>query len=303
MKVSDNNKSSSKGLAVIIALVCFIVSAFFNVATAQDWPTYQHDNERSGITTEQLELPLEVIWQYKSRYAPSPAWPEPAKHNYGHFRRFNLKPKVIFDRAYQIVAAGNSIYFGSSADDKVYCLDAVTGREKWSFFTEGPVRLAPTIANGKVYVGSDDGWAYCLDAENGKLLWKYNPAEKERRIPGNGRIISARPIRSGIMIRDGLAVFCAGIFPAEDVYLVMLNAENGAEQHKKKINVSPQGYMMAKEGKLFTPTGRTTPLPIYPTVSKKKSKLAKDPNSPLIRAGNFTFSGGQDKVVAFKADR
>lgn len=44
-------------------------------------------------------------------------------------------------------------------------------RVKWSFFTEGPVRLAPAIFDDKVYVGPDDGVVYCLKSENGDLVW------------------------------------------------------------------------------------------------------------------------------------
>ena len=32
----------------------------------------------------------------------------------------------------------------------------------------GPVRLAPAVADGKVYAGSDDGFVYCLDARTGQ---------------------------------------------------------------------------------------------------------------------------------------
>ena len=38
------------------------------------WPTYLHDNERSGITPESLELPLVESWKYKARQMPRPGW-------------------------------------------------------------------------------------------------------------------------------------------------------------------------------------------------------------------------------------
>ena len=69
----------------------------------------------------------------------------------------------MYDQAYHVVVADNGVYFGSSSDDKVYCLDIDTGKEKWSFFAEGPVRLAPSIYNGKIYFGSDDGYVYNRD--------------------------------------------------------------------------------------------------------------------------------------------
>ena len=69
----------------------------------------------------------------------------------------------------------------------MYCLDAATGKVRWRFFTEGPVRLAPTVSDGKVYVGSDDG----------RLVWKYRADPESNLIPGNGRVISSSPVRTG----------------------------------------------------------------------------------------------------------
>jgi len=182
-----------------------------------DWPTYLHDNARSGVTAERLEMPLNEVWVFKSRHAPMPAWPAPAKQDIWHELR-ELRPVVTYDRAFH-VAIGDSpdgprVYFGSSADDKVYCLDAATGEVCWTFFTEGPVRLAPTVVNGKVYFGSDDGWAYCLDATDGNLVWRQRPALDERRIPGNGRVISYMPARTGVLVDNGVAYYGSGLFPS-----------------------------------------------------------------------------------------
>ena len=87
---------------------------------AADWPTYMHDNRRSGITTENLPDRLYLHWQYSARNAPLPAWPEPAETDYWH-REANLKPRVIYDKAFHVVSGGNKIYFASTSDDKLYC--------------------------------------------------------------------------------------------------------------------------------------------------------------------------------------
>ncbi len=50
---------------------CLVVLAFACwMASAEDWATYLHDNARSGITTEQLRLPLREVWVYTSKHAP-----------------------------------------------------------------------------------------------------------------------------------------------------------------------------------------------------------------------------------------
>ncbi|MCD6598936.1 MAG: PQQ-binding-like beta-propeller repeat protein, partial [Bacteroidales bacterium] len=237
----------------------FILAITINSLFAQDWPTYQNDVQRSCITPNNLKLPLNLQWKHQATIAPSPAWPAPAKTDFWH-REENLKPRVIFDRAYHVISVEDKVYFGSSANDKVYCLDAKTGKEEWSFFTGGPVRLAPSYTNGKIYFGSDDGVAYCLDAKKGTLIWKIEASKSKKMIPGNERIISTSAIRTGVLVDDGVAYFCAGMFPNEGVELYAVNANNGNIIWKEtNLQISPQGYMLASKTNLYIPTGRTRP--------------------------------------------
>lgn len=229
-----------------------------NMASAEDWQTYQHDNRRSGVTSERLSSTLYEQWRYSSRHEPQPAWPLPAKQDFWH-NMYELRTKIKYDRTFHVVAVGDAVYFSSSADDKIYCLDASTGEERWAFFTEAPVRLAPTVWDEKSYVGSDDGCVYCLDTQDGELIWKYRALPIDRKIPGNGRMISVCPIRTGVIVEDGIAYFGAGLFPKESVYLCAINARNGTEIWKKPATISPQGYLLASKTRLYVPTGKTAP--------------------------------------------
>jgi outer membrane protein assembly factor BamB len=166
---------------------------------------------------------------------------------------------VTYDRAFGVVGTGDIVYFGSSADDKIYALDAITGQVRWTFFTEGPVRLAPVVVDGRVYFGCDDGYVYCLSGNDGSLVWRYRAAEQNRMVPGNGRMMSMWPVRTGLVVDEGKVYFAAGLFPTQGTYLIALSADNGAELWKHKINISPQGYMLASEEMLYVPTGRTGP--------------------------------------------
>jgi outer membrane protein assembly factor BamB len=218
-----------------------------------------HDNRRSGITSEQLPLPLQEAWVCTARHAPSPAWPAPAKVDYWHGLR-DLAARVTYDRAFQVAAAGDALYFGSSADDKVYCLDAATGRVRWVFFTGGPVRLAPTVFAGKVYVGSDDGQVYCLAAGGGAEVLKARQAPATRQVIGNGRMISASPARTGVLVAGGIAYFATGLFPTEGVSLCAIDARDRSEKWRPKpLNLSPQGYLLASDTHLYVPGGRMAP--------------------------------------------
>ncbi|MDP8246054.1 MAG: PQQ-binding-like beta-propeller repeat protein [Candidatus Hinthialibacter antarcticus] len=242
-----------------LAITLFAIAVQFISVQAEDWPTYRKDNSRSGVTSEALQAPLSLEWLHQAKHAPKPAWPGPARRD-GWHKVDNLKPRVIFDWAYHIVAADGKVFYGSSADDKVYCIDANSGEELWSFFTDAPVRLAPSYENGKLYVGSDDGNAYCLNADNGELIWKKKPSSLDFRVSGHNRMMSLWPVRSGVLVDNGEAYFCAGLFPVEGVYVTAHNAENGDEVWTKKVeNIPPQGYLLASDNKLYVPTGRGTP--------------------------------------------
>ena len=164
------------------------------------------------------------------------------------------------------VKLGESLFFGSSADGKVYAMDVRTGRVRWSVRTGGPVRLAPTVWRDRVYVGSDDGWVYCLNAADGSVRWRFHAAPSDQQLLGHGRMISLWPVRTGVLVDQGKAYFAAGVFPAEGLYLYCVDAETGkviwrndAFAQGGRGEVSPQGYMLASLEKLFLPSGRGIP--------------------------------------------
>ena len=236
---------------------CFLITC--GVCAAENWPTYRHDNRRTAITSERLQPPLIHAWTYTPNQEPCPAWDQsPAKQDFWQ-EFFDLPPRVTFDRAYYVVSAEDGVYFGSSADDRIYCLDASTGNERWSYCTDAPVRLPPTVVDSKLYAGSDDGNLYCLNAQDGTLIWKYRPAGTDRRIIGNKRMISLWPIRSGVLVEGDTAYCAAGLFPQEGAYLCAVDAAQGMEKWKQSIDVSPQGCLLASTSRLYVPTGRTNP--------------------------------------------
>ena len=190
------------------------------LAFGEDWPAFRRDVQRSATTSEALEFPLERAWSYQSAQPPAPAWPPP------HFILLN---RLDFDYAPQPVAAENVICFGSSSDDTVRALNLETGKLRWNFITGGPVRIAPQIADERVFFASDDGSAYCVDLRSGELIWKFNAAPNSEQYLGNGRMISRWPIRTGVLVDNGIAYFAAGIWATEGVFVYALEAETGRE--------------------------------------------------------------------------
>lgn len=291
------------GTAVTLFLF-FSVSLLNNAAG--DWPTYNHDNARTGVTDEKLAMPLERHWEFKALHAPSPVWPPPAKADYFH-KVFNMKPRVVYDRAFHVVAAGKSVYWGSSSANAVYCLDQETGQVRWRFCVGGPVRLAPTIAGDKLLFGSDDGYIYCLDRKTGTLLWRTYPGGESAYLPANGRICSSRPVRSGILVLGEKGYYCAGIIPSQGMYHGIVDISSGKVLEENEISDPAQGYLHVTQGRIFSSNGRLKPGQVRKLDKHEKAQpaiaLAVSSGFPYCVVANNenVFRGGDGKIMASDA--
>jgi outer membrane protein assembly factor BamB len=289
--------------SICAALVIGLLAAA--PAAAADWPTYRHDVARSGITVENLSWPLKSSWAFRARVAPQPAWGDPKPVPIEEILELR---RVHFDDVFQVVAADGAVCFGSSGDNKVYCLDAATGRIRWTRITGGPVRLAPTLYDGRVYVASDDGWAYCWKAADGSDLWKFRAAPEDRRVLGHGRMISLWPSRTGVLVDGGVAYVGAGFFPAEGVFLYALNAADGrvlwrndATGEKPQSRVTPQGYLLASPAMLYAPMGRLSPAAFDRRDGRllyETSGLRTSGGTNALLAGTAVYTG-TEQVFAF----
>ncbi|MDP6356405.1 MAG: PQQ-binding-like beta-propeller repeat protein [Planctomycetota bacterium] len=271
------------------------------------WPTYMRDNSRTGISQETLKLPLQLKWIYRARHAPRPAWPPPAKQDFWH-KKTDLKPRVIYDRAFHVVTVNDDLIFGSSADDSVHCLDASTGKPRWTFYAEGPIRLAPTIAGDKVLFGSDDGCVYCLNRADGALRWRTRLGLPDQRLPGNSRTISMFPIRTSVIVQANRAHVCAGLFPSQGTYQAEIDIDTGELVAKGKLNSSTQGYLERRGGRIYSPTGRTRSMSFVSHLKRRGKTKGKETSSlegyPFAFVGceGLRFGGGDGKVAAFNTE-
>lgn len=244
----------------------FVAVLFFAAAVhGADWPTFRHDNSRGGATGEKLALPLRLTWADRAPGTPQSAWPGLLGRT---IEGKNLGDRVRFDDAFHVAIAGDRVFYGSSVDHAVYCRRLATGEQVWRYVTGGPVRLAPTVWNNRVYVGSDDGYVYCFDAAQGRVIWKLHAAAPDDWMLARGEMISRWPVRTGVLIEDGVAYFGAGIFPHENIYLYAVQATDGkvlwkrddiSERDAGRDDLSPQGYLLAERDLLFVPSGRSLP--------------------------------------------
>lgn len=217
--------------------------------------------KRSAETSERITFPLYRHWT-RTLHTPAPAWPE-------------SQYKLQFDNAYYPVVVGEVVVVGSMVTDSVTAYDLSSGDELWRYYTNGPVRFAPVIYDGKIYAGSDDGYLYCLNLKSGKEVWKFRCNPEERLVLGNDRMISMWPVRGAPVLAEGKIYVAAGIWPFMGIFIYALDAKTGEEiwcnsssgsdylmqQHSSPAfsGVAPQGYLAASKDKLLIAGGRTVP--------------------------------------------
>ena len=118
--------------------------------SAVDWPQFQHDAARSGISPVDVELPFVEKW-YTQPFYDSPNWFCPVIH------------------------AGTVFY--STRAGYMVALDLLTGDVKWeTLLGVGVPPSGPTVAYGNVYVAFAKNWSgvptlYCLDEDTGTVIW------------------------------------------------------------------------------------------------------------------------------------
>lgn len=236
-----------------------------SISRAGDWPTFRNGAARLGATDEIVVGEMSRSWVYQAPAAIEGAWSSAE----GRIIENKLiRNRAKYDDAFSPVVVGGRVYFGSSVDHHLHCLDSATGKTLWTFATGGPIRLAPSIDNGNVYFGSDDGHAYCVSAQHGELIWQHRAGPAQEWLLARGEMISRWPVRTGVLVDRGVAYFGAGIFPHEDVFLYAVNAKSGeiiwqqdniSALDAGRNDLSPQGDLLADDDYLFVPSGRSLP--------------------------------------------
>ena len=244
-------------------------------AWAGDWPQFRNDAGRTAASLHELPAKLALCWT-RVLAKPRPAFP-------GQLR-------LAYDACYEPVVLGKTMFVPSMVTDSVTALDTETGNQRWRFFAEGPVRLAPVAWEGKVYFVSDDGYLHCVNAADGTPCWKFRglpEGKDDRKVIGHGRMVSLWPARGGPVLADGVIYFAAGLWPTEGVFVHAVDAKSGRAvwsnlecQHIPESNwdhgighysgLTPQGHLAIVGDQLVVPCG--TQLPAFLDLKTGKLK-------------------------------
>lgn len=260
-KILNSIQVSDMTIKFKIAIIACVFSVLPKLSFAEDWPTWRYDAGRTASSIE--ELPDQLYLQWTKHYTPrEQVWDDPLNNDL-----------MQFDKVFEPIAVGNTLYMGFNDQDKVVAIDAESGKELWSYYADGPVRLPISYHENKIYFTSDDGHLYCISANKGSLIWKFNGGPANRKMLGNKRLISTWPARGGVVIDEGIAYFAASIWPSMGTFIYGINAESGeviwkndgtgSDYVKQPHNansfagIAPQGTMAINGNNLFIPGGRS----------------------------------------------
>lgn len=151
------------------------------VPREEDWPTYRHDNARSG--TAQGEIPEKVTSQWSTKLGGRLTAP--------------------------VVAAGH-VYVAQIDEHTLFALDENSGAERWHFTIGARIDSPPTVAKGRVLFGGADGWVYCVRADDGRLIWRYRAAPLDRRTMAYEQLESLWPVHGSVLVHDETVYCVAG---------------------------------------------------------------------------------------------
>ena len=166
-----------------------------------DWPTYRHDNARSGRASTAIRASLTEGWRV--RLAGT------------------LTSPVVADKR---------VFIASKDTHTLHALDADSGQRLWQYTAGGRIDSPPTIYEGRVLFGSADGYVYCLRAADGALIWRFCAAPADRRVVAFEQVESVWPVHGSVLVREGVLYCVAGrsMFLNGGLRLWRLNAKTGA---------------------------------------------------------------------------
>lgn len=159
----------------------YIQPVLETAASEDDWPTYRHDNARSGSTRQTIPEKLGQQWN-----------------------------AALGGRLSAITVAGGKLFVSEIDAHTVHAIDAASGRPLWKFMPGGRVDSPPTFWSGRILFGSADGWVYCVRAEDGALIWRFQAAPNERRHMAFEQLESVWPVHGSVLVENGIASFVAG---------------------------------------------------------------------------------------------
>lgn len=183
-------------------------------------------------------------------------------------------PDVVNTR-YQPVEAG-----------KLTAADLPRLKLKWAFGMPNAMSAygQPTVAGGRVFVGSDTGYVYALNAKTGCVYWAYQAQAGVRTAPNVAPVTGHDGVTYGVFFADQHA----------SVY--GLDASTGKLLWTRRVEEHPEARITSAlaywEGRLYAPVGNfdktSGSSPLYQCCDSRGSVVALDASTGAVIWKSYT---------------
>ena len=223
------------------------------------------------------------------------------------------------------VVVGGTLYVGSR-DNKLYAINARSGKLRWSFTAGGEIKGGVAYAAHKVFFGAYDGNVYALDARTGKLIWKAgaessivrgrgrfyaNPAIAYGRVfigatdgveyafgVGTGALLWARA--TGAYVYGSAAIWNGTVYVGSyDHRFYALDAATGEVRWSFSANGPISGSATVMDGIVYFSTLRNRTFGLDAKTGKQVWTLPDGQYSPLVAERHLAFFVGHARIYAF----
>ena len=183
-------------------------------ASANDWPTYRKDTQRSAFQAAAPRGSLTVKWSVKAGKAPTPP-----------------------------VIADGKVFVAARDAHSVHCLNEEDGKLLWSYRANGFINSAPTYCKGRLIFGGRDGVVYALNAGSGELIWSFRAAPAEMQIVAFDHLESIWPSHGTLLVQDDTVYCSAGrsTYLDSGLFLYALDIKTGRPLHSRRLQPDLKG--------------------------------------------------------------
>ena len=233
--------------------------------TASEWPTFRHDNQRTGYVKTDVPADVEQSW----------------KKDFGK-------------KISQPTVAAGKLFLSAVDEHTIYALDAASGREIWHFVADGRVDSSPTIYRGLAIFGCADGCVYALTAADGELAWRFQAAPSARKLMSYCQPESVWPLSGSTLIQDGKLYCVAGrsMFIDGGLRMLILDPETGELIYENVMDRKIPGTDKELEDVLM---GKHMPVSM-PDI------LSSDGQYVYMKSQTFTMDGKRLRVEPQRPD-
>jgi len=190
------------------------------------WPSYRHDERRTGATANDIGGSLKRTWKVGLGTELTPP-----------------------------VAAEGRLYVAAKNRHTIHALDAASGAQSWTFTADARIDSPPSIHRGLLLFGGADGFLYCVRASDGKLAWRRRLAPLSRWMAVDGQLESVWRLHGSVTVVGDLAYCCAGrsTYLNGGLFLYAVDIKTGQVTHRGRADTASNTRVDAV-GKPFVPS-------------------------------------------------